>query len=111
MNIEIKVGQVWRHVHTKKDWKVIFVGRYAATLSDAEGTFTDSLWKFDEGIYSLVSDSPLSDLEIVQKAVECSGGYLWLDSEGCWQIEGNANIIGGGISSLLTWAKQTIGEK
>lgn len=108
--MEVKVGQIWRHIHTERDWKVIFVGRYDVTLADEEGAFSDGLWKFEKGIYAIVSDSQSSDLEMVQKALEHSGGYLSINSDGCWQIQGDTNTIGGEISSLLTWAKQTIGE-
>lgn len=113
---EVKVGQVWRHSRTKGEWRVIFVGQYDATIADQEGAFSDSLWKFRDGIYSFVSDAPveLSDLEIVQKALEVSDVYLRLNPSGSANYTTNdykeIDVYLADKNELLTWAKQTIGE-
>lgn len=112
--MEVKVGQVWRNIHTERDLKVIFVGRYDATLADEEGTLSDALWKFEKGIYAIVSDSPLSDLEIVRKALDKSFSRLSIGCGGGWLAEKNIDTVTGkgyDIESLLAWAKQTIGEE
>lgn len=116
--MEVKVGQVWKHAYTQRLWRVIFVGKYEATIADEEGSFSEALWKFEKGIFTLESSPPeLSDLEVVQKAllkVECSldidrrGGWWVVDGKG---MNNNYRYSGKSMESLLTWAKQTIGAE
>lgn len=57
-----------------------------------------------------------SDLEIVQKALDKTNSVMNLNSDGCaevmefddWGV--GKHLFNGNIQSLLTWAKQTIGE-
>lgn len=67
---------------------------------------------------SRISDSPLSDLEIVQKALYDSSASMNFYSDGSSSVyvdddEGFAGVKEydfNDTESLLTWAKQTIGE-
>ena len=113
--MDVKVGQVWRDDTgnfevLKKDsdrlQNIFYVVRYD------DGDCVDKCI-FDHCM--LIKDVPLSDLEIVQKAllkVECS---LDIDRRGGWwvgdgkMINNNYRYSGKSMQSLLTWAKHTIG--
>lgn len=62
----------------------------------------------------LEKDRELSDLEIVQKALAKTGFVIWMNSKDfsvCDDNRGEVVIEFGSFESLLTWAKQTIGDQ
>lgn len=118
---EVKVGQIWRHCRGGGKVEILHIGEHEVAAFRCGVFMTETKWKFEKGIYTLVKDAeqPLSDLEIVQKALRTvgeNGGTMLFQDDGSCRItrfpaEGydSAILFFDDSKSLLTWAKQTTG--
>lgn len=113
--MEVKVGQVWKN-KAGDAFEIIGVSKdhFAWKMDDGEiGCTPIKFWSaIQEPV--LVSDSPLSELEIVQKALEQEHCFVEITGDGAWHLferisNESIGIVGDTVLGLLTWAKQTIG--